>query len=154
MSENINGSVKLGAVRIEKEVTNGKLVFTFNSVTKGADGKVEKKVELARWSGIAIEDVPTTVRAKAEEHGFLQKYGDALAGKKEYTIDEATQILDDMAAGHMAGDWNKQGRTKKEQVKAVGTDEIDAILASNPAFASMNREMAIALVTSLGLMKK
>ena len=166
MSEN-NGAVKLGMVRIEKDVVGGKLVFTFNSVTKGADGKVEKKVELARWTtavrasdAVHGEGMPVNVIEKATEHGFLQKFGDALAGKKEYTIEEATQILDDMAAGMRAGDWNKAGRTKKEKgaekvTEAAALAKLEE-LRNGPQgamFASMTDAAAIALMTTFGMLK-
>jgi hypothetical protein len=160
MSENNGGSVKLGTVRIEKEVVDGKLVFTFNSVTKGADGKADEKVELVRWSGLVIADVPASVKEKALGHGFLQKYGDALAGKKEWTIDEATDILDDMAVNHMNNDWNKPGRTKKEKgaEKVTETAALATLaeLRNGPQgamFASMSDEAAIALMRQFGMLK-
>ena len=149
-----NGARKIGALRVAKEVVGTILTFNFVEVVK--DAKTEEVVSttvLGQWTR-DLEDMPESIGKRAMEHGFLQKFGDALAGKKEYTIDECSQILEDMATGMIVGDWNKKGLTKSEKVKAVDTDAIDAVLASNPAFATMDRETAIALIKSLGLMKK
>ena len=153
---NVNGGRKIGTLRVEKEYQSdsGTLVFRFVEIVK--DTKTEEIVGrniLGVWDK-EVCNFPQAILDRAMEHGFLQKFGDALAGRKEYTIDECSQILDDMATGMIAGDWNKKGQTKSEKVKAVDTDAIDAVLASNPAFATMDRDTAIALIKSLGLMKK
>ena len=151
---NVNGGRKIGTLTVKKEVVGTILTFYFVEVVK--DGKTEEIVArnvLGQWTK-DIAEMPENIGKRAKEHGFLQKFGDALAGRKEYTIDECSQILDDMATGMVAGDWNKKGQTKSEKVKAVDTDAIDAVLASNPAFATMDRDTAIALIKSLGLMKK
>ena len=145
---------KIGTLRVEKEFnTAGKVVFTFNEVVKDADDKIVSRTALASWENDA-KAMPQVILDRAMEHGFLQKFGDALAGKKEYTIQECIEILDDMAGNMEKGDWNKGGRTKSEKVKATSEEAIDEVLANNPALAGMDRDVAIALVKSLGLMKK
>jgi hypothetical protein len=152
-----NAGRKVTGLRIEKDWQDdmGRLTVTFNEVVKDAEDKIVSKTTLAQWS-VNTVDFPNAVQDSALAYGFLQKYGDAYAGagKKEYTIGEVIEILDDMAANHKNGDWNKPGRTKSEKVKAVSEEAIDAVLESNPLFAEMDRDTAIALVKSLGLMKK
>ena len=152
---NVNGGRKIGALRVEKEVVGTVLTFNFVEVVKDAKTEeVVSKTTLGQWTK-DLEEMPENIGKRAMEHGFLQKFGDALAGKKEYTIDECSQILEDMAIGMVAGDWNKKGQTKSaKKAEAVDTDAIDAALASNPAFATTDRETAIALIKSLGLLKK
>ena len=154
MDAGANGARKIGTLRVEKDVVGTILTFNFVEVVKDAETEeVVSKTTLGQWTK-DLQEMPENIEKRAMEHGFLQKFGDALAGKKEYTVDECSQILEDMATGMVAGDWNKKGQTKSEKVKAVDADAIDAVLASNPAFAAMDRETAIALVKSLGLMKK
>ena len=159
MEETNFGALTVGTLRIEKGVEDGKLLFTFNEVTKDAKGTVTKKIIVGKWSA-PILDMPDAVRVKAMEHGFLQKYGDALAGKKEYTVDECCQILEDMSAGQHAGDWNKAGRTKKEKgaEKVTETAALATLaeLRNGPQgamFASMSDEAAIALMRQFGMLK-
>jgi len=151
---NGNGGRKIGELRVEKSWKgDNDVVFDFVEVVKDTDDKIVSKTTLGQWS-LDTSNLPAVIQEKALQHGYLQKFGDALAGKKEYTIDECKEILDDMAGNMEKGDWNKGGRTKSEKVKATSEEAIDAVLASNPALAGMDRDVAIALVKSLGLMKK
>ena len=84
MTENKNGGRKIGTLRVEKDFNGaGNLVFTFNEVVKDKDDKVVSKTALASWENDA-KAMPQVILDRAMEHGFLQKFGDALAGKKEY----------------------------------------------------------------------
>ena len=146
-------SAKVGSLTVKKEVLDGVLVFSFVSITKDVNGEIVDREVVATWTQV-LEGMPEVVKAKALEHGYLQKFGDALAGKKEYTVEECAQILDDQATGLLAGDWNKKGKSTKEKLLAVSEERLDVVLASNPLLASMDRAAAIALIQSLGLMKK
>ena len=155
MTENKNGWRKIGELRVEKSWSNDNtVVFEFVELVKDMDGdKIVSKTTLGQWS-LDTSNLPAAIQEKAMQHGFSQKFGDALAGKKEYTIQECIEILDDMAGNMEKGDWNKGGRIKSEKVKAASEEAIDEVLANNSALAGMDRDVAIALVKSLGLMKK
>ena len=146
-------TTKVGNLTVKKEVLDGVLVFSFVDITKDGHGEIVDRDVISTWTQ-NLSDMPENIKIRATEHGYLQKFGDTLAGKKEYTVNECVQILEDQAAGLIEGDWNKKGKSKKEKLLAVSEERLDAVLASNPLFQTMDREAAIALIQSLGLMKK
>ena len=75
--------------RIDKSVTDGVITF------KAVDGD--------QAFSFKCTDFPDEIRLRAEEHGYLQKFGDVYAGEPD--VDKAFELLEAMHGRMTAGDW-------------------------------------------------